>query len=215
MLLLPGVSSTQRSQCSGRTPAPVSVPQLQYQHPRPPCAAQDYLPAPSPVSIASPTELVTGALIAATAEVTSSIIEWQQGSTQDCLPLPAWSLGTGRCHLHCPILAPWLGTPNSPGCGEQGVRCRIWSVGAAKLDQGDARGCPVQGPSQQHNPLGCQPCQPQYLDPGRWVRSTPWHRDLHSILGCPSPAGLAALEPRERYFQGVPSTANSWHEWEL
>lgn len=33
--------------------------------------------------------------------------------------------------------------------------------------------------------------------------------DTGTILGCPSPAGPAALEPRERYFQGVHSTANS------
>lgn len=125
---------------SDRTPAPVSGPQLLVLHtstgtpgssistPVPGPFLQPRttsLPQPGPVSVGSPTELVTGAPIAAAAEVTPSIIEWQQGSTQDCLPLPAWSVGTGRCHSHCPILLPWLGTPNSSGCGDQGVGTRV------------------------------------------------------------------------------------------
>lgn len=125
---------------SDRTPAPVSGPQLLVLHtstgtpgssistPAPGPFLQPRttsLPQPGPISVGSPTELVTGAPIAAAAEVTPSIIEWQQGSTQDCLPLPAWSVGTGRCHSHCPILLPWLGTPNSSGCGDQGVGTRV------------------------------------------------------------------------------------------
>lgn len=105
-------------------------------------------------------------------------------------------MGTGRCHPHRPILSPWLGTPNSSGCGEQGVRYRIWGVGAAKLDQGGCEG------------LCCTRPLTAAQSPGMPALSTPvsgpWQMGLPSPgTGTSTPSwGAPALQVQQHWSPG-------------